>query len=91
MSESTDSRLFRTECKHAFDALKAGGVVVSWHDLRRSWASFAVSNGVGDAMVKRVLNHSAVGVTARHYAFFDDASIADALLKVERVICADFC
>jgi integrase len=91
MSESTDGRLFPTQGKHAFDALKSAGVVISWHDLRRSWASFAVSNGVSDAMVKRVLNHSPDSVTSRHYAFFDDASIADALLKVERVICADFC
>ena len=84
-------KIFPTQSKHAFNALKDAGVVISWHDLRRSWASFAVSNGVSDAMVKRVLNHSAVGVTARHYAFFDDASVIDALLKVERVVCADFC
>jgi integrase len=84
-------RLFPTQCKHAFDALKDAGVALSWHDLRRSWASFAVSNGVPDSMVKRVLNHSANDVTSRHYAFFDDASVANTLLKVERVICADFC
>jgi integrase len=84
-------KLFPTQCKHAFSALKDAGVVISWHDLRRSWASFAVSNGVSDAMVKRVLNHSADNVTARHYAFFDDESVVYALLKIEQIICADFC
>jgi integrase len=88
---ASPDRLFPTQSKHAFNALKDAGVVISWHDLRRSWASFAVSNGVSDSMVKRVLNHSAVGVTARHYSFFDDASIIDVLLKVERVMCADYC
>jgi integrase len=84
-------RLFPTQCKHAFDALKDAGIALSWHDLRRSWASFAVSNGVPDSMVKRVLNHSSDNVTSRHYAHFDNASVANTLLKVERVICADFC
>jgi integrase len=84
-------RLFPTQCKHAFNTLKTAGIALSWHDLRRSWASFAVSNGISDSMVKRVLNHSSGDVTSRHYAHFDDASIALALLKVERVICADFC
>lgn len=47
-----------------------GRPVEGWrlHDLRRSAATHMVRLGVAEAIVSRVLNHAAVGVTAQVYA-----------------------
>lgn len=47
-----------------------GNPVEGWrfHDLRRSAATHMVRLGIAEAVVSRVLNHAAQGVTGKHYA-----------------------
>lgn len=82
-----NARLFPTEAKGAFIELKTAGVAISWHDLRRSWASFAINAGIPEPTIKRILNHSMSGnVTSKHYARIDLDTIEQALATVEGVI-----
>jgi integrase len=84
----TGQRLFvMTDNSRIFNKLfEFCGIRLSWHDLRRTWASIAVNNGVSELMIKRVLNHVEQGVTGKHYAHFDYAAVASALLKIEQLI-----
>lgn len=82
-----DGRIFPIEdARRTFRALTDVGIELSWHDLRRSWASFAVACGVSELLVKAVLNHADNGVTQKHYARIDDGQIAQALNAVEAYI-----
>jgi integrase len=62
IGQSDVSRAFQTVCRLA----KIEGAVL--HDLRRTFGSWAVSNGVDLYTVSKLLNHSGVGVTERIYA-----------------------
>lgn len=47
-------------------------IPLSWHDCRRTCASTLAANGVSEALIKTILNHSDRGnVTQAHYLRFD--------------------
>jgi integrase len=54
---------------------------VRLHDLRHSFASVAISNGVPLAMIGRLLGHALVETTSR-YAHLEDRSLAEAAVRV---------
>jgi integrase len=60
---------------HAFeDALKAASLSpLRWHDLRAAHGGLLLAAGVDISVVSRMLGHSAVAVTARHYAGVGEA------------------
>ncbi len=70
-----------------FNQIEAfSGIRVSWHDLRRSWASFAINEGVSELMIKRCLNHVETGVTGKHYAHLSLDSVSKVMVMMEEVI-----
>lgn len=81
-------RLFvMTDNSRIFNRIfELSNIRVSWHDLRRSWASFAINDGVSELMVKRALNHAETGVTGRHYAHLSIESVYQTMQKVEGLI-----
>jgi integrase len=62
------------------------GIRLSWHDLRRSWASFAINEGVSELMIKRCLNHVETGVTGKHYAHLSLDSVSQVMAMMEEII-----
>lgn len=82
------NRLFQmTDNSRIFNKLfERSGIRVSWHDLRRSWASFAINDGISESMIKRCLNHVEQGVTGRHYAHLSIESVYQTMQKVEGLI-----
>lgn len=82
------NRLFQmTDNSRIFNKLfELSGIRVSWHDLRRSWASFAINSGIAELMVKRALNHVEQGVTGRHYAHLSVDSVYQTMQQVESLI-----
>ncbi|CRI63733.1 putative Site-specific recombinase, phage integrase family protein [Thiocapsa sp. KS1] len=66
---------------------KATGIVVSPHDLRRSWASFGERAGIGGYAIKAALNHGTTGdVTGTHYAQLDTEDLRPLMQQVEDYI-----
>lgn len=55
---------------HEFDALreKVGLLNITFHDLRRTWATHAAINGVPMQEIRDQLAHSSVTITEEHYA-----------------------
>lgn len=79
-----DGRIFPIEdARRTFRLLADVGIELSWHDLRRSWASFAVACGVSEVVIKSVLNHADHGVTQKHYARVDVEQIKQALNVID--------
>jgi integrase len=64
-----------TAITHAFDdAIRTAGLPhLRWHDLRAAHGALLVVAGTDIAVVSKMLGHSSVGVTARHYAGVGDA------------------
>jgi site-specific recombinase XerD len=64
-----------TSITHAFaDALKAAALSpLRWHDLRAAHGGLLLAAGVDISVVSRMLGHSGVAVTARHYAGVGEA------------------
>lgn len=64
-----------TSITHAFeDALRDAGLPhLRWHDLRAAHGGLLLAAGVDISVVSRMLGHSAVAVTARHYAGVGEA------------------
>ena len=52
---------------------------ISFHELRHTWASLAVMNGVPLMIVARNLGHSDSRMTERHYAHLAPSYMADAI------------
>ncbi|MDB2596347.1 tyrosine-type recombinase/integrase [Pseudomonadales bacterium] len=70
----------RQACQRA--AKNVGITQCSPHDYRRTAATMAGRLGVDLDTIGRLLNHSAVGVTRRHYALYDKASEKRAALEL---------
>ena len=56
---------------------------VRLHDLRHSFASVAINNGVSLMLIGRLLGHALPETTAR-YAHLEDSSIAEAASRVSQ-------
>jgi integrase len=60
------------------DAAERVGVKeVSWQILRRSWATHAEHHGLGPALIQRVLRHTSVQTSERHYRKADIANLTE--------------
>jgi integrase len=46
---------------------------MKWHDLRAVYGALLLQAGTDISVVSKVLGHSAVGVTSRHYAGVGEA------------------
>jgi integrase len=68
---------------------REGGPLVSWHDLRRAWSSFAaMTPGVQEIVRRKVLGHSMQGVTEVHYTVVGVEDIRAGMQLVEDRILA---
>lgn len=54
-----------------------------FHDLRHSCATFLLAEGVDLKVIQEVLRHSSIAVTASTYAHVSDATMRDALDKLD--------
>ena len=60
------------------------GISVSWHDLRRTWASLAATtSGMNEAIRKTVMGHSGGDVTSVHYTVLEIDDVRAAMQAVE--------
>lgn len=57
-----------------------------WHDLRRTFGSWHIQAGVSMDRVSKLLGHSSVVVTERHYAFLDTESLHEAIRSGTKVV-----
>jgi integrase len=64
-----------TAITHAFaDALRAAGLSpLRWHDLRAAHGGLLLAAGVDIAVISKMLGHSSVALTVRHYAGVGEA------------------
>ena len=78
------------ETRHQIATINAEtGILISAHDLRRTWASIADKAGVGAYAIKAILNHKTTGdVTGTHYAQVDVDDMRKPLQKVEDYVLA---
>jgi len=65
---SDQSRLMRRACKHA-----RINPPVGFHQLRHTWASHAVMNGMDRQIVANTLGHSTTKMVEKHYAHLSDS------------------
>jgi integrase len=56
------------------------------HDLRRSYATYAKSAGIGLAHISDLLGHSNSRTTERHYAFLKDDVRAEQSETISRLM-----
>lgn len=57
------------------------------HDLRRTWATIAINNGVPLHTVATALRHASPHITAKRYAFLQDKALIDAHEVVGQLVC----
>ena len=76
------------EVSHAFArAVRAPGLpLVRLRDLRHTFATLALAQGVGLATVAELLGHSGVSITAQHYAAIVPELRQDAAAAVDRAL-----
>ena len=69
------------------EAVRAAGLpLVRLHDLRHTFATLALAQGVGLATVAELLGHSGVSITAQHYAAIVPELRQDAAAAVDRAL-----
>lgn len=72
------------EARSAYERIGADiGNPFSPHDLRRGFATTAMRLGYEEALVKRLVNHSATGTTQRHYIRFSPEDLRPAMTAIE--------
>jgi integrase len=59
------------------------------HDLRRTWATTAINNGVPIHTVATALRHASSHMTAKRYAFLHDKALIEAHEVVGRLMCGE--
>ena len=57
---------------------RAGLIDVHPHDLRRTYGSWLVQEGIGIERVSRLMRHSDISITARVYAHLRPSDLAEA-------------
>jgi integrase len=80
---SRPAKAFARICKHA------GIENLHIHDLRRSWATTAINNGVPIHTVATALRHASSHMTAKRYAFLQDKALIEAHELVGRLMCRE--
>jgi integrase len=60
------------------------------HDLRRTWATAAINNGVPLHTVATALRHASPHITAKRYAFLQDKELIHAHEVVGQLMCGSF-
>ena len=58
------------------------------HDLRKLVATVGEKLGLGDAVLRRILNHTAPkgDVLHRHYVGLSEGDVADGLVKIQKAL-----
>ncbi|MBV5347524.1 hypothetical protein JZU46_04835, partial [bacterium] len=66
-------------------AMRLGSPRFMLHDLRKLVATVGEKLGLGDAVLRRILNHTAPksDVLHRHYIGLNDGDVADGLLSIQ--------
>lgn len=78
----------RADLKKAWDSLRLAAKLpddVHLHDMRRSYG-LAIAREAGIAVASKLLTHSDIRVTAKHYAPFLDADLREAQKKREATV-----
>jgi hypothetical protein len=58
------------------------------HDLRKLLATVGEKSGLGDAVLRRILNHTApkTDVLHRHYIGLNDENVAEGLVRTQKAL-----
>ena len=66
-------------------AMRLGSPRFMLHDLRKLVATVGEKLGLGDAVMRRVQNHTApkTDVLHRHYVGFNDGGVVDGLARIQ--------
>lgn len=78
-------RIFESYLTHEFkSAVRAAGLpeTLHWHSLRHTHASYLVQAGVPILAVSKLLGHSSVRVTEKHYAALAPESLHDEVNRI---------
>jgi len=72
--------------EHLFNmAMRVGSPRFMLHDLRKMMATVGEKLGVGDAVLRRILNHTApkTDVLHRHYVGLNEADVSGAMVRIQ--------
>ncbi|MFJ1257147.1 tyrosine-type recombinase/integrase [Cupriavidus sp. CuC1] len=71
-------------------AQRAGAPAFTLHDLRKLLATVGAKQGIGDAILRRILGHAPkrADVLHRHYVGLEAADVAEALRSIQRALSA---
>ena len=74
-------------------AMRVGAPRFMLHDLRKMFATVGNKLGVGDAVLRRILNHTApkTDVLNRHYVGLSEKDVSAALVKVQTELIKHLC
>ena len=69
-------------------AMRLGSPRFMLHDLRKLVATVGETLGLGDAALRRILNHTApkTDVLHRHYVGLNEGDVADALVRIQEAL-----
>ena len=69
-------------------AMRLGAPRFMLHDLRKLVATVGEKLGLGDAVLRRVLNHTApkIDVLHRHYVELSEADVAGGLVQIQEAL-----
>ena len=85
-----DDELFKgVSAEHLYNmAMRVGSPRFMLHDLRKMMATVGEKLGVGDAVLRRILNHTAprTDVLHRHYVGLNEANVAGAMVKIQEAL-----
>jgi integrase len=85
-----DDQLFKgVSAEHVHSmAMRLGSPRFMLHDLRKLVATVGERLGLGDALLRRILNHTApkTDVLHRHYVGLSDGDVADGLVRIQETL-----
>ena len=87
---TVDAELFKgVSAEHIYSmAIRQGAPRFMLHDLRKLVATVGEKLGLGDAVLRRILNHTApkTDVLHRHYVGLNDGDVVDGLVRIQEVL-----
>ena len=87
--EASDQLFKGVSAEHVHSmAMRLGSPRFMLHDLRKLVATVGEKLGLGDAVLRRILNHTApkTDVLHRHYVGLDETDVAGALVHIQAVL-----